>query len=57
MAIFILLIAFFVTFALYYLSFKFPNFLIFMSIFINIVNLLIIVYKFGGAELLKTVIR
>lgn len=41
----------------YYASFKFPNFLVFFSIFVNLVSLLVIIYKFGSVEFLKAIIR
>jgi preprotein translocase subunit SecF len=57
MLAFLALSSFFIALIVYYLSFRFPNFLVFMSIFVNVLDLLIILYKFGGLEFLKEVVR
>jgi len=57
MVLFLALSAFFIALFVYYLSFRYPNFLVFMSIFVNILDLLVILYKFGGLEFLKTLVR
>jgi len=57
MIIVIILLAFFIAFFVYYLSFRFPNFLMFFSIFVNVISLLVIINKFGNMEFLKGIIR
>jgi len=57
MLLFLGLTAFFIALAIYYLSFKFPNFLVFMSIFVNVLDLLIIMQKFGGLDFIKALVR
>ncbi len=57
MVLFLALSAFFISLLVYYLSFRYPNFLVFMSIFVNILDLLVILYKFGGLEFIKTLVR
>jgi hypothetical protein len=57
MLAFLALSSFFIALFIYYLSFKFPNFLVFMSIFVNVLDLLVLLYKFGGLEFLKDVVR
>jgi len=57
MILFLALSAFFISLVVYYFSFRFPNFLVFISIFVNVLDLLIIAYKFGGLEFLKELVR
>ncbi len=57
MIVFLVLSAFFISLVVYYFSFRFPNFLVFISILVNVLDLLIIAYKFGGLEFLKELVR
>ncbi len=57
MLLFLVLSSFFISLFVYYFSFRFPNFLVFISIFVNILSVLVIVYKFGDVGFLKTLVR
>jgi len=57
MLVFLGLTAFFISLTVYYLSFKYPNLLVFVSIFASILDLLVVLYKYGALDFLKTVVR
>ena len=57
MLVFLGLIAFFISLSVYYLSFKYPNLLVFINIFVSVLDLLVILYKYGGLEFLKAIVR
>jgi len=57
MLVFLGLIAFFISLSVFYLSFRYPNLLVFINIFVSVLDLLVVLYKYGALDFLKAVVR